>query len=120
MLRILKSYFFWTYQRGSFHYDIMVTLILAIIFLSPRIINFHDQPVDRDLYPAEVMVKADGAAGLVYHLSAELVQPSSGEQESAALQGAIEPISGKVVIDRYEAVKDESGHTTAYKVWAHR
>lgn len=120
MLRILKSYFFWTYQRGSFHYDVMVTMILAIIFLSPRIINFHDHPVGRDLYPAEVLVKAEGANGLIYQLSAEQVKPFSGQEESAVLKGVIEPISGNVVIDRYEAIKDESGHTTAYKVWAHR
>ena len=31
--RTLKGYLFWTYTRGSFHYDIMVTLILAFICL---------------------------------------------------------------------------------------
>lgn len=120
MLRILKSYFFWTYQRGSFHYDVMVTIILAIIFLSPQIINFRDQPVDRDLSPAEVLVTPEGANGLVYQLNADLVKESVGEGETTALRGAIEPISGNVVIDRYEVVKDASGKTTAFKVWAHR
>lgn len=120
MLRILKSYFFWTYPRGSFHYDVMVTLILAIIFLSPRVINFHDHPVDRDLYPAEVVVRPDGANGLIYQLSADRVKASSGQEQMAVLKGAIEAISGDVAIDRYEVIKDASGHTTAYKVWAHR
>jgi hypothetical protein len=119
MLRILKSYFFWTYPRGSFHYDVMVTLILAIIFLSPRVINFRDQPVDADLYPSEVLVRADGP-GLFYQVSADLVKDSPGEAESAALTEAIQPISGSVVVDRYEVVKDASGKTTAYRVWAHR
>ena len=27
---VLKSYFYWTYPRGSFHYDVMVTLILTL------------------------------------------------------------------------------------------
>ena len=58
MLRILKSYFFWTYPRGSFHYDVMVTLILAIIFLSPRVINFRDQPVDAGPVSLQVLVPA--------------------------------------------------------------
>ena len=35
MQRILKSYLFWTYPRGSFHYDVMVTLIL-VFFLFRR------------------------------------------------------------------------------------
>ncbi|HVJ07155.1 MAG TPA: hypothetical protein VM554_02120 [Acidisarcina sp.] len=120
MFRILKSYFYWTYPRGSFHYDVMVTLILAIIFLSPRVINFHDQPMDRELHSTEVLVKTEGANGLFYRLSEERVKQFSGEDETAALKGAIQPISGEVVIDRYEVVKDESGHTTGYKVWAHR
>jgi hypothetical protein len=25
MLKLLKSYAFWTYERGSIHYDVMVT-----------------------------------------------------------------------------------------------
>ncbi|EQD43830.1 hypothetical protein B1A_15449, partial [mine drainage metagenome] len=37
MKKILRSYIFWTYQRGSAHYDVMVTLILLFIFVSPRL-----------------------------------------------------------------------------------
>src|SRR5258708_29379067 len=44
MQRILKSYLFWTYPRGSFHYDVMVTLILVFLFVSPRLINYRDRP----------------------------------------------------------------------------
>ena len=32
-MKVLRSYFFWTYERGSFHYDVMVTLILLFLFL---------------------------------------------------------------------------------------
>ena len=28
MFKTLRSYIFWTYERGSFHYDVMVTPIL--------------------------------------------------------------------------------------------
>ena len=28
--QVIRSYFFWTYERGSFHYDVMVTLILIV------------------------------------------------------------------------------------------
>src|SRR3989337_2238127 len=34
---------FWTYERGTWQYDIMVALILLFIFLTPRG-WFHDQP----------------------------------------------------------------------------
>ena len=31
----VKGYIWWTYPRGSVPYDIMVTVILAFIFLTP-------------------------------------------------------------------------------------
>jgi len=34
--KILRSYFYWTYPRGSFHYDVLVTLILLFIFVTPQ------------------------------------------------------------------------------------
>jgi hypothetical protein len=44
--QILLSYFYWTYSRGSFHYDVMVTLILLIIFVTPQIPgwSYGDKP----------------------------------------------------------------------------
>jgi len=42
--KTLKSYVWWTHERGSVHYDVMVTLILAFIFLTPHWINYGDQP----------------------------------------------------------------------------
>ncbi len=42
--QILSSYFYWTYSRGSFHYDIMVTLILLFIFVTPHLWDFGAKP----------------------------------------------------------------------------
>jgi len=42
--QILSSYFYWTYSRGSFHYDIMVTLILLFIFITPHLWDFGAKP----------------------------------------------------------------------------
>lgn len=39
----LSRFIFWDYRRGSWQYDVMVGLILAFIFLTPREI-FRDQP----------------------------------------------------------------------------
>ncbi len=38
----------------------------------------------------------------------------------AQLQQNVESISGPVVIDRYEAVKEPHGKILVYRVWAHR
>ncbi|HUX46003.1 MAG TPA: hypothetical protein VMV57_14740, partial [Terracidiphilus sp.] len=65
MKRILKSYFYWTYKRGSFHYDIMVTLILLFIFLTPRFWDFGDKP-SRAAGPAHpIQVVGDGGIGVI-------------------------------------------------------
>ncbi len=43
-MKTIKGYIWWTYERGSFHYDVMVTIILLFIFLAPRFIDFRDKP----------------------------------------------------------------------------
>ena len=42
--QVLRSYFYWTYSRGSFHYDIMVTLILLFIFITPQLWDYGAKP----------------------------------------------------------------------------
>ncbi len=41
--RAVGGFIFWAYERGSWQYDVMVALILAFIFLTPRSF-FHDRP----------------------------------------------------------------------------
>ncbi|MGH9407425.1 MAG: hypothetical protein ACRD3D_16520 [Terriglobia bacterium] len=41
--RVMARSIFWTYERGSWQYDIICALILAFIFLTPAA-WFHDQP----------------------------------------------------------------------------
>jgi hypothetical protein len=118
MSRILRSYFFWTYERGSFHYDVMVTLILAFIFLTPRIWNYGDRPQEQKLAPGSVLVKIAGPGDFVYEIPA--VQIHVNDSLAAQLQQSVESVSGPVVIDRFEAVKEPHGKITGYRVWAHR
>lgn len=42
-MRAIGSFLFWDHLRGSWQYDVMVALIVAFIFLTPRDI-FRDQP----------------------------------------------------------------------------
>jgi hypothetical protein len=42
-MKTLRRLFFWDYPRTSWQWDIIVTLILAFIFLTPRD-SFRDQP----------------------------------------------------------------------------
>jgi len=118
MFKIVRDYLFWTYERGSFHYDVMVTLILAFIFLTPRIWNYGDHPQEGKLAPGNVLVQAHGGGDLVYEIPAAQIQPDG--PLDAQIKQNVEAVSGPVVVDRYEAVKEPRGKTKLYRVWAHR
>jgi hypothetical protein len=118
MLRTLRTYFFWTYERGNFHYDVMVTLILAFIFLTPRIWNYGDRPQESKLAPGNVLVTAHGAGDLVYEIPAAQIKPNGSVEDQ--IRQSVDAVSGPVVIDRYEAVEESHGKAKLYRVWAHR
>jgi hypothetical protein len=130
MLKLLRSYFWWTYDRGSLHYDVMVTLILLFLFLGPQFIDFKDRPVETvALHSSEVLVKEAGRAGdesrFMYQIRAEDIQQSTaGDLSDTALRSAIlrviEPIAGEVTLERYESVHDAQGKLIAYNAWVTR
>jgi hypothetical protein len=126
MLKLIKSYLFWTYQRGSLHYDVMVTAILVFMFVTPHFIDYKDRPVETvALHSSEVLVKEAGRDGessrFLYQIRADdMGSPHSDAEIRQAMLRVIEPISGEVTIERYEEVKDQSGHIVAYNAWITR
>ncbi len=125
-LKLAKSYLFWTYARGSFHYDVMVTAILIFLFGSPFLINFKDRPVETvALHASEVLVKEAGTSGdrsrFVYQVRSEDLGRAQTDLElRTAMLRVIEPISGEVTLDHFEPVRDASGHIIAYNAWVLR
>jgi hypothetical protein len=115
----IKGYIWWMYPRGSVPYDVMVTLILAFIFLAPMWINFRDKPTPRPLHQTEVLVKPEGN-GFVYTVDAASILPGSEDQVRDQLIRAIEPIAGEIRFERYETVRGDKAKIVAYKVWGHR
>src|SRR5687767_2485114 len=73
--------FFWTYERGTWQYDVMVAVILAFIFLTPRA-WFHDEPS----YPGDTLMAGSDSVVLlsssehlkVYQLQAGLIALPDG------------------------------------------
>ena len=115
--RTIRGYILWSYERGSLHYDIMVTLILLFVFVSPLYINFNDKPVERNPHPTGVVVIPDEHGGLIYQIPASAVSVGNGIDIRQQLQRIVEPISGAVSITRYETAKDSAGRVQSYKVW---
>ena len=118
--RTIRGYIWWTYERGSLHYDIMVTLILVFVFLSPYVLNFNDKPTERNPHAVGVTVTPDGKGGLVYQIASAAVPGAKDADIRSALLRVIEPIAGEVSIIKYEPVRDASGRIQSYKVWVER
>jgi hypothetical protein len=125
MKKILKSYFFWTYPRGCFHYDVLVTLILAFLFVTPHVWDYGDKP-SRVVGPQHPMqVIGSGIRTVIVTVDASDVNldlnttaPDSVVRKT--LRKAIEPVTGDAVsVEHWETVKDAQGNS-AWKVWAHR
>ena len=116
----IRSYIFWQHERGTLHYDIMVTLILIFVFFSPRVINFNDKPVPRDPHLTDVVVTPDAEGSLVYQISGSAIVPGDDKSVRDQLLHIIKPISGDVSIVSYEPVGDGKGHAQTYKVLVKR
>lgn len=120
MIKLLRSYFFWTYERGSFHYDVMVTLILLFLFISPRFIDFKDKPLTNvPIRPNEVLIREAGSAGnvnrYIYEIRTEdLASTSTDADLRTSLLQVIQPITGNVTIESYKPVLDAKGKVIAY------
>jgi hypothetical protein len=118
--RTIRGYILWTYDRGSFHYDVMVTLILAFLFVTPYFVNFKDKPVQRTPHQYEIVVLPDGGKGFIYQVEASAVHGSDDAAIRGSLERIIEPIAGEVEVHRYEPVRDNKGRLIAYKAWISR
>jgi hypothetical protein len=123
--QILKSYFFWTYPRGCFHYDVMVTLILLFIFVTPWLWNYgakqslHEGPQ----HPIQVVNSGDHSLIITVQaadVSVELNTTASYQVVKKALRKAIEPVTGDAVsVERWETGTDSQGNSV-WRVWAHK
>ena len=93
ILTTLKKILFWSYERGSWQYDIMCVLILAFIFLSPNRI---------------FQSRVSAAPVIVRGTEIGPVDPSNLEQ---AIRDYLDRQGHAVKISRIEKAEDSSGET---------
>ena len=123
MNKLLKSYFYWTYPRGHVHYDVLVTLILLFIFVTPHLWDYGDKPsrVAGPQHPIEVV--SDGARGIIVTVNADDLSVPETETDSQVrkeLRKAIEPVTGDAVsVTRWETALDSQGNRV-WKICARR
>lgn len=116
----IRSYILWQHERGTLHYDIMVTLILIFVFFSPRVINFNDKPAPLNRHPTGVVVSSDSDGSLVYEIEASQISTNDDGSLRNEFARVIHPISGDVTVTKYEALSNSKGQVTQYRVWVKR
>jgi hypothetical protein len=120
--QILHSYFYWTYSRGSIHFDVMVTLILLFIFITPHLWDYGAKPPlsAGPAHPMEVVGNGRGVIVTVQASDVTVAAGASDHQVKKVLRQAIEPVMGdSVYVEKWETVTDAQGNL-AWKIWAHR
>src|SRR5690348_10986152 len=98
--RTIKGYLFWTYERGSFHYDVMVTVILLFIFIAPWFINFKDQPAEQATHRNGIVVTQDDDRGYIYQVDAASVDAQDEGMVKQNFARVLKPVTGPVKVER--------------------
>ncbi len=114
----------WSYERGSWQYDIIVAVILAFIFLTPKDL-FRDQPRPPSEAPAEALgeelgdVLNEEPGVTVFWVESSIVENTPQEQVSERLSAVLEQRTGKrfQIVDTRPSL-DAEGQVRAYLVYA--
>jgi len=124
--RVLVRTIFWSYERGTWPYDVAVVLIVIFVLLSPRS-WFHDRP-PVDSPPAQVMVQfreADTGRGTaIYRVNARILAASGHVPEPELehqLHEAVRKNVGylnenKFEIVRIDPIRGDDGAVAYYDV----
>ena len=119
--QILSRTFFWSYERGTWQYDVAVILILVFVLLTPR--NwFHDKPQSGGpSAPGRVeFIKKEGNR-LKYRVDARILAPPTrlalqNDLHNALQEALPELRNGNFSITNIEPVRDDQGTVIAYQV----
>ncbi len=117
--QILTRSVFWAYERGSWQYDVIVLVILAFIFLTPRS-WFHDRPRLQlsDLRHVQGIVQISHKKNLwTFQVDARLVQTEGKPDLQSLLQDVLKSrLRRNFTIRSVTPVKDRNGIILGYNV----
>ena len=119
--RILSRIFFWSYDRGTWQYDVAVILILVFALQTPRS-WFKDRPESgTPITPGQVLLVSQDGNRRTYRVDARILPPPTNlalqNDLHNALQEALPELhNGRFSVGKIEPVRDEQGAVTAYQV----
>ncbi|PYV30899.1 MAG: hypothetical protein DMG22_18980 [Acidobacteria bacterium] len=104
---ILRRSIFWSYERGSWQYDVIVILILAFIFLSHPL--FQDQPVlelTNLRHVSGVVELSHDETSHTYQIDARLLESLNAPTERAAETILEKSLNRQVKVKSVEEIRD--------------
>jgi hypothetical protein len=121
--QILYRTFFWSYERGTWQYDVAVILIVLFVIATPTR-WFHDQPqVGLPANSTQVEQLGTTSAGTeTYRVDARVLAPPertpalSNDLHTALQKSRPDLKDGGFAILKIEAIRDEKGNVIAYQV----
>lgn len=110
---------FWSYERGTLPYDLMVLAILAFIFLTPRS-WFRDRPTLQltDLRHSQGFVEVGhGNDGWRYLVDARLVESLGHQKPEDAIHEILrQHLQRRFTVKSIDAVRDKNNVILGYSV----
>jgi hypothetical protein len=98
LLTTVKKFLFWSYERGSWQYDVMCVVILAFIFFAPNSV-FHNRSSAAD----------DAMTRPIIVTGQEIGPIEAGRMEQEISEWLSKRQGHTVIVSRVERVVDDSG-----------
>lgn len=126
LARILERACFWTYERGTWQYDLAVVVILLFVLGTPGR-WFHDQPeVGMPATAGQVLLISKEDHRQIYQVDARALAPPmqtptlQNELHNALQRSGPDLHNGRFSIIRIEPVRNDRGAVVAYEVEVQR
>src|SRR5580704_8901622 len=107
-----SRFILWDFKRASWQYDVIVILILAFIFVTPREI-FRDQPKAANV----VMLPAEQGTGLFWIAPQVLAGVPSTERTETAASQIKKQYNKRMTVTRVEPLMDAEMDVTGYMAY---
>ena len=111
---MLKRFILWDFHRGSWQYDVMVGIILAFVFLTPRD-WFRDQP-----RPSSIVMVPSENGGVAFFVDPERLARVPENQRVAQLTKDVQAQASnhRLQVTRVEPILNSEGELQGYMAFA--
>jgi hypothetical protein len=114
---MLKRFILWDFPRGGWQYDVMVGLIVAFIFLTPRAV-FRDQPRIPNARSISMLPSENGS--LPFWIDLDLLGGTPESARAAKLTQVLraQTGNGRLTVTRVEEIRGSEDELLGYMAFA--